>query len=454
MEERINEFVTRFQEANSAMVEYPVDPLQLFIAKLILASDFDGKKSAKEICEFLLDKYHDVWYCGMALIKNVLVTASAAPGSILSRDSHLLRILKVMEDNKITPAAAVKRVFLVLEKVKRPTSQLPEQELCLASFGEKKLSAYRIQFKNAWTEFLRCCSAFADRELLIKLLRTMPDTVMPHIANSEIFASFFCDCFNRSDDIEVALLSVSGLFHLVSKNNLGEPDDLYSRLYQLISPESMKKSTQSNRVFQLMVKVLRSPMMPARLVPLFAKKMLRVAVIVNSPSMTLWLVVAAFNLMQGHPLVSKPLIHREDVSEMGTADPFDLECKDIDEMAKIIDKTSLWELELLMQHSDPSVVRMASLFRTNFFSRKAKRIASDDYLLISDEQLLNRERKYGTHTKVKKMKADYELDNIVGDDSAKNDVSIPMAVIIPENRGALVRKDTDFLADFKVVYSQ
>jgi hypothetical protein len=123
-------------------------------------------------------------------------------------------------------------------------------------------------------------------------------------------------------------------------------------------------------------------------------------------------------------------------------------------MAKIIDKTSLWELELLMQHSDPSVVRMASLFRTNFFSRKAKRIASDDYLLISDEQLLNRERKYGTHTKVKKMKADYELDNIVGDDSAKNDVSIPMAVIIPENRGALVRKDTDFVADFKIVYSQ
>ena len=268
------------------------------------------------------------------------------------------------------------------------------------------------------------------RDLLVKLLRIIPDSVLPHIQNPEVFASFFMDCFSRSEDLEVSLLSVSGLFHLISRHNLGEPTDLYSRLFTLISPDTMKKSSQSNRVFQLLIKALRSDLMPNQFVPVFAKRLLGVAVLVQHPSMALWLVVAAFNLMQAHPLVSKPLLHREEsVAFTQNIDPFDPYSKDIYEMMKIIPETSLWEIELLSQHSDPSVVRMASLFKTNFFSRKAKRISSDDYLLISDEQLFGRERKYGSHSKAKKSKADAELDTIVGEDKLK-DIQIPISVYI------------------------
>ena len=446
MEERINAFIERFQEGNCGVTEYPVDPLQGFVSSLLFDPIFDEKKDTRELCELLLDKYRDVWYHGIALLRNVLLVSAMAKDSIPARDTHLLRIVSTMEQNKITKESALSRVFSILEKVKRPTVQIADLDVCISLFGDKKLSAYRVQFKNCWSEFLRCCSPTMNRTLLVKLLRIIPDSVMPHIQNPEIFASFFCNSFNRTDDVEVALLSVSGLFHLISRHNLGEPDDLYSRLYQLISPEAMKKSVQSNRVFQLLVKALRSPLMPAKLVPLFAKKLLRVAVISSSPSMALWLVVAAFNLMQAHPLVSKPLIHRGGAQDVMTKDPFDLECKDIKVMEELIEKTSLWELELLMQHTDPSVVRMASLFKTNFFSRKAKRISSDDYLLITDEQLYNRERKYGSHSKAgKRPKADLELDQIAGEDVPRGDLIIPIAVVSPDDHETPKKTDERFL---------
>jgi hypothetical protein len=453
MEQRVSEFLDRLRDAHASSNDYPVDPLQVFLCNVLFDTDWNGKSDAKTFCELLLDKYRDIWYHGVGFLRNTLEVAGYQPGEIPTRDTHLLRIAQVIAKNNVSPDNVVRRVFMILEKIKRPTPQLLENDALLPSFGNKKASVYRIQFKNCWAELLRCSVVATQRDLIIKLLRIIPDSVMPHIPSSGIFASFFCSCFSGSGDVEVSFLAVSGLFHLVSRNNLGEPDDLYSRLYQLITPEAMKKSSQSNRVFQLLVKVLRSPLMPARLVPVFAKRMLRVAVVIDSPSLTLWLVVAAFNLMQAHPLVSRPLIHREESSPSECTDPFDLNCTDINEMSQAVERSSLWELELLMNHTDPSVVRMASLFKTNFFSRKAKRISSDDYLLITDEQLFHRERKYGTHGKAKKMKADIELDNITGGDSGKTDVSVAIGVFIPECREKLAASDTSFLGELDREYN-
>ena len=447
MDSTISEFMQRFCKAHATATEFPVDVLQAYISSLVLAKDFDDKFSAREICESVLDKNRDVWYHGIGLLKNIAVVSGMDVSSIAPRDTHLIRIARMMTENSVSPSTAIKRVFLILEKVKRPTNQILELVPILGISGEKKVSYYRLQFKHCWTEFLRCCGSAMSRDLLVKLLRIIPDSVMPHIQNPEIFASFFTDCFNSEGDLEISLLSVAGLFHLISTHNLGEPVDLYSRLYALITPATMTKSSQTNRVFQLLVKALRSPLMPSQLVPVFAKRLLRVAVLTSNPSMVLWLVVSAFNLMQIHPLVSKPLIHRESDSGMVNVDPFDLKSNDIHAMSKVLRRSSLWELELLTTHTDPSVVRMANLFKTNFFSRKAKRISSDEYLLITDEQLFNRERKYGTHSKAKKTKGDFELDNIVGEDKVKNEYEIAVAVITGTNTETIKELDGIFIRD-------
>jgi hypothetical protein len=191
--------------------------------------------------------------------------------------------------------------------------------------------------------------------------------------------------------------------------------------------------------------------MPSQYVGLFAKKLLRVAVLVESPSMALWLLVSAFNLMQAHPIVSRPLLHRGCDDAMPSADPFDLDCCCIDKMMRIIDKTSLWEIEVLLQHTDPSIVRMASLLKTNFFSRKAKTVSNDDYLHITDEQLFNRERKYGSHTKQKKSRGEVGLEGMIGEDISKDDVQISLAV--PLGGGATQKPfDSEFMASFKRAY--
>lgn len=442
--QEMQDFVLRFQEGNAEATEFPVDVLQNYLLSIMTSRKFDNKKTGRDICDHILDKYRDGWVHGIGLLKNICVVVGTTGSSIPARDTYLTRIYSKIEENNIHKETMMRRVFLILERVKRPTPQLVESESLLTISAPQKLSYYRIAFKNCWMEFLRSSLGLLDRELFKRLLRILPDSVMPHASDPEIFSSFFSHCFEQKTDVEIALLSISGLFHLISRYNLGEPDFLYARIYELLSADVMDttKTSTSNRVFQMLIKALRSPLMPSQYIPIFAKKLLRIAVIVTNPSLTLWLVVATFNLLQENPLVAKPLIHRESeqFTKNLTNDPFRVDTSDITEaMASIENAGCLWELELLMNHSDPSVVRMSQLFATNFFSKKSKRISSDDYLFITSEQLFNRERKYGSHAgqrlgAAKRLKGDLELENIVGNERADGTcTSIPLAVSVPES---------------------
>jgi len=438
MSEILSDFIRRFAAENQQATEFPVDVVHRFIAQFVLSKDFDNKKSAKDLCTNLADQYKDIWYYTITLLRNISIIASSPKAEIPSRDNHLLRLSDIAETNGISSTTIMRRVFLILDQIKRPTNQFLELPNILPSItgADKKLSHYRLGFKNCWIDFLRSSTNLLDREYLIKLLRIIPDTVMPHISDPEIFCSFFAHCFEQKKDLEVSLLSISGLFLLISRFNLGEPTDLYNRVYQLISPQIMSNNRSASRVFQMLVKALRSPLMPAQYIPVFAKRLIRTAVLVSNPSLTLWLVVATFNLMQSNPIVSRILIHRdEDSQPVALKDAFDMNIEDIEEAQKHVHETSLWELELLFNHSDPSVVRMATLFKTNFFSKKAKRISSDNYLFITEEQLLQREMKFGRHTNKSnsRNKGEVELDRMIGQDApSAQEVIIPLRPLISD----------------------
>jgi hypothetical protein len=415
---KTSDFAERFAKDNSEVVEFPIDILQRFIDKVVLSKDFDDKATVKELCDDLLDKYRDAWGYTLVQLKNIVSVAAVSIEQAGGLGRNYAAITELMETNSIQPELAIRRVFLVLDKCKRPTPQLAELPVLLSVSKEKKVNHYRTIFKSVWTELLRVSSPL-DRSMIIKMLRVIPDSVLPHVNSAEIFASFFSNCFSNRDDDEIALLAVSGLFTLISRHNLGEPVDLYSRLYQLITPESMSASSlRRHRVFSLVVKALRSPLMPSHYAPVFAKRLLRCAVLTSHPEAVLWLTVAAFNLVQSHQTTCRPLIHREDSTlTLSVGDAFDPDCRDIDKMANVVPSASCaWEIELLMVHSDPSIVRIAQMFKTNFYSRKAKRIATDDYLLITEEQLYNREKKYGSHSKKSKNAGEAELDKLVSDE--------------------------------------
>ena len=415
---RVATFAKEF--ANS--LEFPTDAFQNLLISELFSDSFTEKNTPTIILESLIDSHRDAWYHALGTFKNICSVLQKT--DIPSHETHLVRAHRAVQNSGVSEELCLRRVFLLLDKMKRPTDQLLSLPMLVEVFGEKKLGQYRLVFKSCWTEFLRC-SNLLGKPILMKLLRGIPESVMPHISNPEtIFSSFFSQCFSQQKDGEVALLAVSGLFQLISRYNLGEPTDLYSRLYILLCPEVLE-SSRSNRVFQLLLKALKSDFMPNQYIPVFAKKMIQLATLVISPSLSLWLVVAAFNLMQAHPLVARSLVHREGPSM--DKDLFDVASTDLSAMTKIIKSISLWEIELLLNHSDPSVCRMAGLFKTNFFARKAKRISSDDYLLITDEQLFNREKKYGSHSKNKKTRGDVELENLVGKDT-RQEFQIPIAI--------------------------
>ena len=447
--DKFQDFVDRFRDNHESAADYPVDVLNQFLTSLFLSPDLSDKKLIKEICNQGLDAYSDLWYYSTGLLRNIAIVCQMNPQSIPARDTHLLKIVRVMESQSVSSSDAMTRVFTILDQMKKPTQQLTELPVLVPVFGSKKLSFYRLAFKNCWIEVLRGSSELLGRDTLIKLLRVLPDTVMPHITDANIFSSFFCHCFEQKDDIEVSLLSISGLFLLISRYNLGEPTELYSRLYQLISPEALSSQRSATRVFQMIIKALRSPLMPSQYVTVFAKRLIRTAVIVHNPSLSLWLVVAAFNLMQANPTVAKQLVHVEsETSEESftNKDSFSMECEDIDEAAKLMNGTCLWELELLTSHSDPSVVRMANLFKTNFFSRKAKRLSSDDYLLITADQLMQRELRFGKHTQKgsKGNRGSIELENLVGlDMSAGNELLIPLRPHIEHAKSLTLKRTYD-----------
>ena len=446
--EKIQEFMERLRENHLAASEFPVDVTHQFLAGVFLGPEMADKGLLKEVCSKYIDSHCDVWYYSTTLLRNIALVSQYLDSAIPAHESHLLRISNVMKQNSMSPSATMTRVFHILDQIKKPTSQLSELEPLIPAFGSKKLSHFRVAFKNCWIEVLRGSSTLLGRDTLIKLLRILPDTVMPHIPDAQIFSSFFCHCFEQNKDIDVSLLSISGLFLLISRYNLGEPSQLYRRLYQLVSADSLGNHRSATRVFQMIIKALRSPLMPSQCVPVFAKKLIRTAVIVGNPSLTLWLVVAAFNLMQANPTVSKTLVHADSSLEFSNMDPFDLGCTDIDEALISIERSCLWELELLMNHSDPSVVRMANLYKTNFFSKRAKRISSDDYLLISADQLMQRELKFGRHASkmAKANRASVELETLVGMDTTSNpSMEIPLRHSLPQDSHVQLKRKYECL---------
>ncbi|KAF4749193.1 Nucleolar complex protein 4, partial [Perkinsus olseni] len=175
----------------------------------------------------------------------------------------------------------------------------------------------------------------------------------------------------------------------------------YSRLYALLTPVTLVLPYR-HRFLRLLLLALKSPMLPGSSVAAFAKRLLRCAMLVRSHSVVMWLVTAAYTIMQRSPASCRGLVHdqgegsRKEVEGADARleeDPWKPEMS-LDEAVKVMPLTSLWELQCLLRHHSPSVYRLAQLFRTNMFAETAKRVSSDDMLVVTDKELFDREVNY------------------------------------------------------------
>ncbi|PHJ24335.1 cbf mak21 family protein [Cystoisospora suis] len=194
---------------------------------------------------------------------------------------------------------------------------------------------YRLLFQDVWVLFLRVIPL--DLSLTQKLLHAVPRTLLPYMSNPLLLSEFFLTSFEKASHLSVSVLALSGLFYLLTKHRLADPDALftespsddrketngaesgkpsassngvcvhfYRRLYQLIAPASFSVGRRG-RFLRLLNVALRSSLLPNSLVAAFVKKCARVACLV-SPGISLYLIALVYSLLKKYSAVCLSLV--------------------------------------------------------------------------------------------------------------------------------------------------
>ncbi|XP_003461208.1 nucleolar complex protein 4 homolog [Cavia porcellus] len=237
---------------------------------------------------------------------------------------------------------------------------LPCQELDATNFYVKHsepsdvwkvthLKEHRKTFQAMWLGFLKHKLPLS---LYKKVLVTMHDTILPHLAQPTLMIDFLTSACDVGGAI--SLLALNGLFILIHQHNLEYPD-FYQKLYSLLDPSIFHVKYRA-RFFHLADLFLSSSHLPAYLVAAFAKRLSRLA-LTAPPEALLMVLPFICNLLRRHP-ACRVLVHRPGGAELD-ADPYDPEEADPAKSRAL--ESCLWELQTLQQHYHPEVSRAASV---------------------------------------------------------------------------------------------
>ncbi|EME88085.1 uncharacterized protein MYCFIDRAFT_28238 [Pseudocercospora fijiensis CIRAD86] len=258
---------------------------------------------------------------------------------------------------------------------------IPESEDQLADwYGEApegkspllSITGHRKVAREAWLAVFRSKLTVENRKKLLTISTTQ---VLPWFANHlELLADFLTDSFNQAGSM--ALLALSGLFHLITEKNLDYPD-FYTKLYSLLD-EDVLHSKHRSRFFRQVEIYLNSSHLPAAMVASFIKRFSRLA-LQAPPGAIVWIVPWVYNQLKQHPPCTF-MLHRTyhpahtiyhahpNFAEEGMDDPFDM--KQSDPMLTGAIDSSLWELETLRAHYHPNVATLAKIIGEQFTKRE------------------------------------------------------------------------------------
>merc|ERR1719487_237501 len=341
--------------------EYPPQFRQFCIDKMTSAhwSDALGTCFASEFCT----EYLDVRYYLLRELKTLLLCDTDAVS--ISGQKRKRCTLSIEKEE------LARRAFFILKQLPEPLraanveGEKTDSSPCFIDMhAARNVAEYRSNFQGAWLAFLRLPMSI---QIVPEVLQHIPGHVFPYVSNPLVLSNFYISSFNRGS-LSVSVLSLSGLFYLITKCQLGDPDAItnssdqfYHKLYSLVTPEifSVKHRTRFLRLLQIS---LKSTMLPSAYITAFVKRLARVAVLVESPPAVTWLLVSIYSLMQKNKTLCYPLLHKEGTAaQQHAADPWQWEAA-LDTAAEQVTASSLWETELLKSHYHPSVARMAALF--------------------------------------------------------------------------------------------
>ncbi|XP_060521989.1 nucleolar complex protein 4 homolog A [Cylas formicarius] len=184
------------------------------------------------------------------------------------------------------------------------------------------------------------------KQLLIVLL----EKVLVHLDKPLLLTDFLMDSLDVGGP--VSLLALQGIFTMVQVHNLDYPN-IFTKLYSMFEPEIFITKYKA-RLFYLADLFLSSTHLPENLVAAFVKRLARLALLASSEDI---IIICNFigNLIIRHPGL-KCLLNKSSETIV-SSDPYIMEERDPLKSNAI--SSSLWELQSLQHHVQPSVVSAA-----------------------------------------------------------------------------------------------
>ena len=276
---------------------------------------------------------------------------------------------------------------------------VPESEDQLEDwYGEPPIEGHQVRSlhtqrkiaQEAWLAVFRSALTRDHRKAILAITTSQ---VLPWFATRiELLTDFLTDSFNEGGSL--ALLALSGIFHLMTQKNLDYPD-FYTKLYSLLNQDILHSKYRS-RFFRLFDTFMSSSHLPAAMVASFIKRLSRLA-LHAPPGAIVWIVPWTYNTLKQHPactfMLHRPyhpahaIYHRHtDYKDSGMDDPFDM--RQPDPMHTHAIDSSLWELETLQAHYHPNVATLARILSEQFTKREYQ---LEDFLDHSYQGLIEAE---------------------------------------------------------------
>nr|POF26384.1 uncharacterized protein CFP56_22533 [Quercus suber] len=322
------------------------------VKALVEVLDADGAR--QEFVENYVEEFDDVRYYTFVAIKQFFATEEIIQQEPIMNTVQLLCMIEGIPESE--------------EQLEDWYGEPPASEnnqLC-------SLNAHRRCAQDAWLAIFRSALTKDHRK---KILNVMTSQILPwFVTRIELLADFMTDSFNAGGSL--SLLALSGIFHLMAKQNLDYPD-FYTKLYSLLDENSMHNKHRS-RFFRLFDTFLNSSHLPAAMVASFIKRLARLS-LHAPPGAIVWTIPWVYNMLKQHPACTF-MLHRTphpahaiyashpDYAEAGMHDPFSM--TEPDPMLTNAIESSLWELETLRSHYHPNVATLAKILGEQFTKRE------------------------------------------------------------------------------------
>lgn len=265
------------------------------------------------------------------------------------------------------------KLLIIMIQVKKPEEMMNGsfwmKNVEHKGYGFQTFKGHRHEFSEAWLSIMSSIPS-GHVEHYRKVLSVLHESVIPYMVNPCMLMDFLTDSYDQGG--LTSLLALNGLFILIAKYNLDYPN-FFTKLYALFDANIFHLKYRA-RFFKLVDLFLQSTLLPSYLVASFIKKIARLC-LHAPPSSIVWALPLIYNLLKRHPACI-PLIHR--ISNSPEINYSDLQCHDVfdfyesDPSKTNAINSSLWELEVILNHYHHGVSTLATIFKEKLVKQEFK----------------------------------------------------------------------------------